>query len=117
MKKHRYGYCNIATCCEIVTDLLNVSSSPYSTRSQAELLKELSDLLLTEDRYDYAIITAELARELGDKKLEAEAYYIHFKTFVIKGSRENAKLTLEKCVQCSEASGDELTIGKLFLKY
>ena len=98
-----------------------MSGSPYSTRSQAKLLKELSDLLLAEESYDDAIITAEqlakLARELGDKKLEAEAYYILVVTFVIKGWKENAKLTLQKCVQCSEASEDKLTIGKLFLKY
>jgi hypothetical protein len=98
-----------------------VSGSPYSTRSQAELLKELSDLWLTESSNDNTITTAEqlaeLASELGDKKLEAGAYYILFKTFVSKGSMEDAKLTLEKCVQCSEASGDELTIGELFLKY
>ena len=117
LKKHRYGYCNITTCCEILTSLLKVSGFPYSTRSQAELLKELGDLWITKSNYDDAVKTAEqlatLAVELGDKKLEAEAYYILIKTFVLKGSVDKAKVTLEKCVQCSEASGDELTIGKL----
>ena len=117
LKKHRYGYCNITTCCEILTSLLKVSGSPYSTRSQAELLKELSEFWFTKSIYDEAITSAEqlatLANELRDKKLEAEAYYILIKPFVLKGWVEKAKLTLEKCVQCSEASEDELTIGKL----
>ena len=117
LKKHRYGCCNITTCCEILTSLLKVSGSPYSTRSQAELLKELSEFWLTKSNYDEAIASAEqlatLANELGDKKLEAEAYYILIEPFVTKGWLEKTKLILEKCVQCSEASGDELTIGKL----
>ncbi len=93
---------------------------PYSTRSQADLLKELSELWMTKASYDTAITTAEqlvkLASELEDKKLKAETHYMLFKIFVAKGSIENAKLQLEKCVQCSEASGDELTIGKLLFK-
>ena len=117
MKKHRYGYCNITTCCEILTSLLKVSGSPYSTRSQAELLKELSEFWLAKSTYDNAITTAEqlaaLANELGDKKLEAEAYYILIAPFVLKGSLEKAKHTLDKCVRCSDASQDEMTIGKI----
>ncbi|CAB4026939.1 ---NA--- [Paramuricea clavata] len=115
LKKHRYGYCNITTCCEILNRLLKVSGSCYSTQSQAELLKELSDLWFTKASYDNVITTTEqlakLASELGDKKLEAEAYHIRIKPLALKGLLENAKLALEKCVQCSEASGDELTIG------
>ena len=118
LKQHRYGYCNITTCCKILTSLLDVSGSPpYSTRDQAELLKELSDLWITKSDYNDAIRTAEqlaaLANKLSDKKLEAEAYYILIKLFVLKGWVDEAKLTLEKCMECSEASEDELTIGKL----
>ena len=118
LKKHRYGYCNITICSKILTSLLDVSGSPpYSTRDQAELLKELSDLWITKSNYDDAIKTAEqlaaLANKLGDKKMEAEAYYILIKPFVLKGLVDEAKHTLEKCVECSEASKDELTIGKL----
>ena len=80
-------------------------------------MKELSEFSIIKSTYDNTIATAEqlatLANELGDKKLEAEAYCILTTPFVLKGSVEKAKLTLEKCVQCSEESGDELTIGKL----
>ena len=100
----------------MLTSLLKVSGFPYSTRSQAELLKELSEFWFTKSNYDDAVASAEqlatLANELADKKLEADAYCILIKPFVWKGWIEKAKLTLEKCVQCSEASGDELTIGK-----
>jgi protein involved in temperature-dependent protein secretion len=80
----------------------------------------MSELWMTKASYDTAITTTEqlakLASELEDKKLEAETHYMLFKIFVAKGSIENAKLQLEKCVQCSEASGDEFTIGKLLFK-
>ena len=120
LKKQRNGDCNIKTCCEILKHLLEISGSPYTTQSQAELLKELGNIWITKSSYDNAITTTEqlvkLASELGDKKLEAEAYYIRIKLFVLRGLVEDAKLALEKCVQCSEACGDEMTIGKLFFK-
>ena len=114
-KAHRFGYCNLSICCEIITQLLEAFGLLYSTQKKAQLLKELSELYITKASYDNTIkVTkqlAELASSLGNKKLEAEAHYILCKTFVLKGLVENAKLSLDKCVQCSEESGDELTIG------
>ena len=115
LKKLRYGYCNISTCCEVLDCLLKVSGSPYSTKNQAELLKELSEIWIVKANYDNAIASAEqsakLASELGDKKLEAEMYYILFKAQVLKGSMEEANVSLEKCINCSKKCGDELTMG------
>ncbi|XP_028411522.1 tetratricopeptide repeat protein 28-like [Dendronephthya gigantea] len=115
LKKHRYSYCNLTECCEILNKILDISGPIYTTQSQAEILKELSDLWTTKASYNDAIKKAEqleqLAIALGDKKLAGEAYYLHLTPLYLKGSIEDAKLVLEKCVRCSEESGDELTIG------
>ena len=120
LKAHRFGYCNVGICCEILKHIHEASGLLYSTQNKAGLLKELGELWITKASYDNAVtITKELvklASELGDKKMEAEAHYTLCKTLILKGALENAKLTLEKCVQCSNESGDELTIGKLFRK-
>lgn len=96
LKKHRYSYCNLTECCEILNHLLNTSCSPYTTRNQAEILKELSDLWTTKANYDDAMTTADqlakLAISLGDKKLEAEAYYLLLTALYLKGSVEDAKV-------------------------
>ncbi|XP_028418090.1 tetratricopeptide repeat protein 28-like [Dendronephthya gigantea] len=118
LKKHRFGYSNFAECREVLAQLLKISGSPYTSQNQAGLLKELSYLWntnLSKASYDNAIITAKqlakLAITLNDKKLEGEAYYLHIDALFSNGLIEDAKLILEKCLHCSEVSGDQLTIG------
>ena len=117
LKKHQFGNRNIDTCCKIVERLLTISGFPYSNQQQAELLKASSNLLSAKGSIDKAVVPAkafvELASELGDKKLEAEAYYTLIKLYASKRVlTDEIKFAVEKCVQCSKESEDELTICK-----